>query len=293
MPRRFLPAFLAVAAAATFLTVQSHAQEDKEKVTCRVIYVPTDEVVVEKMLDMAGVNKEMTDIVRSINRLIDIANVEKKKKAMAQLTLKEVFGSKLDGVTEDQQKELTAALHKVNQVIDKINAEKTKKTPHVTLAEVLSGKCEYASPSLVALLKEMQKKSDVVYDLGCGDGRIVCIAAKKYGARGVGVDIDPARIKDCQESMKKYGVTKEQAEFRLGDALKVKDLNQASVITFYMLPEFMEKLEPQVKKLKPGTRLVAHDYPFPNLKPEMEIDFQGPYREHKLFLWVVGEEGKK
>ena len=59
-----------------------------------------------------------------------------------------------------------------------------------------------------------------------------------------------------------------------------------------VLPEFMEKLEPQVRKLKPGTRLVAHDYPFPNLKAEQVFDFQGPYREHTLYLWVVKEDWK-
>jgi ubiquinone/menaquinone biosynthesis C-methylase UbiE len=135
------------------------------------------------------------------------------------------------------------------------------------------------------------KKEDVVYDLGCGDGRIVCMAAKKLGAKGVGVDIDPARIKDCLETMKKYGVTKEQVDIRQGDALKVRDLEKATVVMFYMLPEFMEKLEPQVlKRLKPGTRLVAHDYPFPNLKAEQVIDFKGPNREHTLYLWTVPEK---
>src|SRR5437660_4755304 len=89
------------------------------------------------------------------------------------------------------------------------------------------------------------KKSDVVYDLGCGDGRIVATAAKRYGAKGVGVDIDPARIKDCLETMKKFDVPPGLVEIRQGDALKVKDLDKATVIMLYMLPEFMEKLEPQ------------------------------------------------
>src|SRR5438105_5395274 len=74
------------------------------------------------------------------------------------------------------------------------------------------------------------KKDDIVFDLGCGDGRIVCSAAKKYGAKGVGVDIDPARIKDCMETMTKFGVTKEQVDIRQGDALKVKDLERATVL---------------------------------------------------------------
>jgi len=138
------------------------------------------------------------------------------------------------------------------------------------------------------------KKGDVVYDLGCGDGRIVCTAAKKYEAKGVGVDIDPARIKDCMESMKKFEVTDKHVEFRQGNALKVKDLAKASVVTFYMLPEFMEKLEPQLKTLKAGTRLVAHDYPFPNLKADEVIDFKGPSRTHTLYLWVLkGDKSEK
>jgi precorrin-6B methylase 2 len=135
-------------------------------------------------------------------------------------------------------------------------------------------------------------KNDVVFDLGCGDGRIVCTAAKKYGAKGVGVDIDPARIKDCLETMKKFGVTKDQVEIRQGDALKVKDLQRATVICFYMLPEFMAKLEPQVKKLKAGTRLVAHDYAFPNLKPDQTVKFEGPERTHMLYLWTLKDDNK-
>lgn len=131
-------------------------------------------------------------------------------------------------------------------------------------------------------------KDDVVFDLGCGDGRIVCTAAKKHGAKGVGVDIDPLRIKDCAETMTKFGVTAEQVEIRQGDALKVKDLERATVIVFYMLPEFMEKLEPQVlKRLRPGTRLVAHDYPLPNLKADQMLEFEGPDRSHTLYVWTV------
>jgi cyclopropane fatty-acyl-phospholipid synthase-like methyltransferase len=130
-------------------------------------------------------------------------------------------------------------------------------------------------------------KNDVVYDLGCGDGRIVALAAKKFGARGVGVDIDPERIKDSHKTIKDYGVEK-LVEIRKGDALKVKDLDRASVVMLYMLKPFMEKLEPIAQKtLKPGTRLVAHDFPFPTWKAEQDITFKGPNREHRLFLYVV------
>jgi precorrin-6B methylase 2 len=138
------------------------------------------------------------------------------------------------------------------------------------------------------------KKDDIVFDLGCGDGRIVCTAAKKYGAKGVGVDIDPARIKDCMETMKKFEVTKEQVDIRQGDALKVKDLERATVIMLYMLPEFMEKLEPQLKRLKPGTRIVAHDYPFPNSEPDQVVEFPNRPGERPrfLYLWTIREKKK-
>jgi ubiquinone/menaquinone biosynthesis C-methylase UbiE len=132
------------------------------------------------------------------------------------------------------------------------------------------------------------KKSDLVYDLGCGDGRIVATAAKKYGAKGVGVDIDPERIKDSKKTLKKFEV-EGMVDIREGDALKVKDLNKATVIMLYMLPQFMEKLEPQAKKLKPGTRIVAHDFAFPNWKPDVMVEFRGPARNHNLYMWTVPE----
>jgi cyclopropane fatty-acyl-phospholipid synthase-like methyltransferase len=130
-------------------------------------------------------------------------------------------------------------------------------------------------------------KNDVVYDLGCGDGRIVAIAAKKFGCRGVGVDIDPERIKESHKTIKDYGVEK-LVEIRQGDALKVKDLEKATVVMLYMLQPFMDKLEPIAQKtLKPGTRLVAHDFPFKNWKAEQTVNYKGPSREHRLYLYTV------
>jgi precorrin-6B methylase 2 len=128
---------------------------------------------------------------------------------------------------------------------------------------------------------------DKVYDLGCGDGRVVATAAKKYKAKGVGVDIDPERIKDSAVTLKKFGVEK-MVEIRQGDALKVKDLDTATVVMLYMLPEFMEKLEKQAKeKLPKGARIVAHDYAFPNWQPDVTVEFQGPDRSHTLYMWTV------
>jgi SAM-dependent methyltransferase len=133
---------------------------------------------------------------------------------------------------------------------------------------------------------------DLVYDLGCGDGRVLLTAAKKYGAKGVGIDIDPARVRECNDILAKAGMLKEMVEIREQDALKVKDLERATVIDLYMLPEFMEKIEKQLDRLKPGTRIVAHDYPLSQLRADQVVEFQGPDRSHTLYLWTVKESKK-
>jgi SAM-dependent methyltransferase len=145
--------------------------------------------------------------------------------------------------------------------------------------------------SVVEKMLDMAKvtKKDVVYDLGCGDGRVVAIAAKKHGCKGVGVDLNPVRIKEAKETLKKYGVEK-LVEIRHGNALKVADLDRATVIAMYMLPEFLNLLEPIARKtLKPGTRIVSHDYKWdnPDWPPEQTVEFKGPERTHILYLWTV------
>ena len=146
-------------------------------------------------------------------------------------------------------------------------------------------------PSVVVEMLEFAGvgKNDVVYDLGCGDGRIVVTAAKKYGARGIGVDIDPVRVKEARELAKKEGV-EHLVEIRLGDALAVPDIDKATVVATYMLPEFMARMEPHLRKnLKAGTRIVAHDYPLPNWKPDAEKTVHGQSWEHRLYLWRAGK----
>lgn len=146
---------------------------------------------------------------------------------------------------------------------------------------------------VVKKMLEMAKVTDkdVVYDLGCGDGRIVCMAAKLYKAKGVGIDLNPERIADCKKTLKKYGFKEKDdplVEIRLGDALKVKDLERATVVTLYMLPEFMKKLHPIAKaRLKPGTRIVSHDFTFDDWEPDQVIEFRGPEKEHTLYLYTV------
>lgn len=126
---------------------------------------------------------------------------------------------------------------------------------------------------------------DVVYDLGCGDGRIVITAAKKYGARGVGVDIDPQRIKESNENAKAAGV-EHLVTFKLQDAMTV-DVSPATVVTLYLLSSSNAKLRPILtKQLKPGARIVSHSFDMGDwvaLKTDSFQDETGYTRT--LYLW--------
>jgi precorrin-6B methylase 2 len=133
-----------------------------------------------------------------------------------------------------------------------------------------------------AMLKVANVKAgDVVYDLGCGDGRIVVTAAK-LGARGVGIDIDPKRIAEANENVNKSGV---------GDRVKIlnqdlftTDLSEASVVTLYLLPSLNLKLRPTLwKTLKPGTRIVSHDFDMGDWKPEQTLNVDGA----TVYYWTI------
>lgn len=139
------------------------------------------------------------------------------------------------------------------------------------------------------------KKDDVVYDLGCGDARIVVTAAKKFGVKAWGYDIDPERIKDSLENVKKNDVEK-LVTIEKKDIFTL-DLSKANVITLYLLPELNVKLVPQLQMLKPGSRIVSHDFDMEGYKPTKELTISakndtGDEREHKIYLWVTPLEKK-
>jgi SAM-dependent methyltransferase len=126
--------------------------------------------------------------------------------------------------------------------------------------------------------------SDVVYDLGCGDGRIVLTAAKKYGARGVGIDIDPERIKEAEANAKSAGVEK-LVSFKLQDALTV-DVSPASVVTLYLLSSSNLKLRPILtKQLKPGSRIVSHAFGMGDWEPLKTVTVPDVDYNRTLYLW--------
>lgn len=124
-------------------------------------------------------------------------------------------------------------------------------------------------------------KNDVLLDLGSGDGRIPITAAKRFGTRGFGVDIDPERIKEANASAKKEGVTN-LVKFAQQDLFKT-DLTKATVITLYLLPRINLQLRPQLLKLKPGTRIVSHAFDMGDWKPDQVVSVNGT----NVYFWTV------
>lgn len=145
--------------------------------------------------------------------------------------------------------------------------------PYVpTRHEVVKGMLEMAGVT----------ENDVLYDLGCGDGRIVITAAKDYGAKGTGVDIDPERIAEANENAQEAGVT-DQVKFVQGNLFEM-DFRDATVVTLYLLPDINMKLRPiLLEQLKPGTRIVSHAFDMGDWKPEKTITVEGS----TLYFWTV------
>ena len=126
------------------------------------------------------------------------------------------------------------------------------------------------------------KRDDIVYDLGCGDGRFVITAAKKYGARGVGIDIDPERIKDSNRNAR-IAKVQDKVKFTEKDLFET-DIREATVVALYLLPELNLQLRPTLlKDLKPGTRIVSYEFDMGDWQP----DKMGRIGQKRFYFWVV------
>ena len=126
------------------------------------------------------------------------------------------------------------------------------------------------------------KKGDVVYDLGCGDGRIPIAAAREFGARGVGIDIDPQRIDESNANAKKAGVTN-MVTYREEDLFEA-NIGDATVVTLFLWPSVNLKLRPKLlKELKPGTRVVSHSHDMGDWAPDKREIVEGA----RIFLWTI------
>jgi ribosomal protein L11 methylase PrmA len=123
---------------------------------------------------------------------------------------------------------------------------------------------------------------DVIYDLGSGDGRIPITAAKTVGARGVGIDIDPQRIREANENARTAGVT-DKVKF-LNQDLFTTDISEATVVTLYLLPSLNLKLLPKLnRELKPGTRVVSHAFDMGDAKPQQTLNING----RTVYFWTI------
>jgi SAM-dependent methyltransferase len=128
-------------------------------------------------------------------------------------------------------------------------------------------------------------RNDVVYDLGCGDGRIVIAAAKKYGSRGVGIDIDPQRLAEARANALSAGVA-DRVEFRQEDLFEA-DIREATVVTLYLLPSLNLRLLPKLERdLRPGTRLVSHAFDMGDWTPEQHLEIDGRH----VYYWKLSRD---
>lgn len=146
-------------------------------------------------------------------------------------------------------------------------------------------------PTDLAIVKAMLTlagvtRDDVVYDLGCGDGRIVITAAREFGARGVGVDLDPRRIREARAHADRAGVG-DRVTFRVEDLFDA-DIQDATVVTLFLSPELNARLRPKlVSQLRPGTRIVSHRYGIADWVPERTITVTVLETHNHVFLWRV------
>jgi len=130
------------------------------------------------------------------------------------------------------------------------------------------------------------RKGDVLYDLGSGDGRIPVTAAKKYGIRAVGIDIDPERIREANRNAQDKGVTR-LVQFRQAD-LFTTDFREATLVTLYLLPDLNLKLRPLLlEQLKPGARVVSHQFDMGDWKPDKTLESSG----RTVYFWVIPNRG--
>ena len=147
---------------------------------------------------------------------------------------------------------------------------------------------EPSKPEVVDAMLRLAKvtAADVVYDLGCGDGRIVIAAVRDYGARGVCVDIDPQRIAEASANAAKAGVA-DRVRFLTQD-LFTTDIGEATAVMLFLWPEVNLKLRPKLlKELKPGTRIVSHFHDMGDWKPQQMLRIKASDRERPIHLWVI------
>jgi SAM-dependent methyltransferase len=166
-------------------------------------------------------------------------------------------------------------------------APEEKEPTHMRTPDVVFVGTPYDLISTMLQMADV-KKTDMIYDLGCGDARILVLAAQKYGAQGVGYDIDPERVIESRQNVTKNNV-QDLVKIIQADIFTL-DLEKADVMPLYLHPDMMRQLVPQVEKMKPGTRIVTHEYGFPDIyKPDKKVTIisNEDNAEHHLMLYTL------
>jgi len=250
-------------------------------------------------------NSELVVVTQAHDDLLDQVNELTNERDSAILQAKDAkaqaerLGEQLKEKTEELRayeewvKELQATIKDLEGQIEEIDNQSTEQSAE----EVSEQSNDTREPDVqfvptpqdvVDKMLELAKvkKNDLVYDLGCGDGRIVVTAAKRYGCKAIGYDIDPQRVKESLENVKKNSV---------GHLVRIEkkdiftlDLSKANVITLYLLPSLNVELIPQLEKLKPGSRIVSHDFAMEGVQPDKVITVTSNEDddEHEIYLWT-------
>ncbi len=196
---------------------------------------------------------------------------------------KSVTGKKIVNVRAGDDKDVDLTVEETRP--DKQPERKGDKPADKKSARKLDVEYVPTPPEVVDRMLELAdlKKDDMVYDLGCGDGRIVIAAAKKYKCKAIGFDINPRRVQEARENAKKAGVADLVAieEKNLFDV----DVKPASVVMLYLLPELNVKLLPQLQKLKDGSRIVSHDFKIEGYPPKQTATVYVKDLGHRVYMW--------
>lgn len=254
----------------------------------------------------AGVDRFVTVVegdahktVKNLKETIDILFIDADKKGYIDYLNKLlplvrpgglILSHNIDDAGEDFVKAITADpnLETIFQGRGKNLGVTLKKRPLFTTTIIDVG-IVFTPPDVVGKMLELAdvKKDDIVYDLGCGDGRIVVAAAKKYGCKAVGYDTDPGCVKKALENVKKDKV-EHLVKIEQKDIFTL-DLSKASVITLFLNPRLNLKLVPQLEKLRPGSRIVSHQSDMAGIEPDkvLTVTSSETQREHALYLWTT------
>jgi SAM-dependent methyltransferase len=243
------------------------------------------------MAELAAVTRDRDKLEKKVNELTKERDTAAAEARSAQTTIKDLMNQlteqmeeigELQSLNEQLQTRIDELQEKFGVEAGDVNKEvEGIREPDVVFVPT--------PQNVVDKMLEMAQvtKEDLVYDLGCGDGRIVVTAAKKYGCKAKGYDIDPKRVRESLANVRDNGVedlvTIEQKD------IFTLDLSKANVVTLYLLPELNVKLIPQLEKLKDGSRIVSHDFSMEGVKPDKVVTLtsEADEYEHTVYLWTA------